>query len=151
MMGRLSSRRARHQAYVCLSQPARHHTLQARTLILLPRRSRRLGLPSNDHFKCPADLCLSQISENFRLNGMIPPHHFPHTWGVAIPENVGAWDVIVASDILLYVKAYPALVSSLEALLAPKARARTLFWRWQPADPRDFLPRDQAPVARPCE
>lgn len=64
---------------------------------------------------------------------MAPPHHFPHTWGVPIPADVGPWDVIVASDILLYVKAYPALVLTLDTLLEPKARAPHRIVRLHPA------------------
>ncbi len=62
------------------------------------------------------------VAENFTLNGLPPPPHLPHTWGTPLPAHVLAapFDVVLASDILLYVRAYPALVDTLEALCAPR-------------------------------
>ncbi len=62
------------------------------------------------------------VAENFTLNGLPPPPHLPHTWGTPLPAHVLAapFDVVIASDILLYVRAYPALVDTLEALCAPR-------------------------------
>ena len=61
------------------------------------------------------------IAHNFCLNDLPPPRHVPHTWGDgwlgAATGNDGAplprFRFIVASDILLYVSAYPALVQTL--------------------------------------
>eukprot|EP00897_Mesotaenium_endlicherianum_P002290 jgi/Mesen1/2089/ME000151S01352 len=39
------------------------------------------------------------------------------TWGEPFPESRPDWDLIIASDILLYVKQYPNLVKSLCFLL----------------------------------
>ena len=61
------------------------------------------------------------IAENFRLNGAAPPPHLAHTWGAPLPPDAPRFDVVLASDILLYVRAYPALVDTLEALCAPRA------------------------------
>lgn len=64
----------------------------------------------------------AQVADNFRLNGLAPPPHMPHTWGTPLPPTPATrFDVVLASDILLYVRAYPALVDTLEALCAPRA------------------------------
>lgn len=60
------------------------------------------------------------IACNFRLNGALPPPHVAHTWGTPLPPGLGRFDVVFASDILLYTKSYPALVDTLEALCAPR-------------------------------
>jgi predicted nicotinamide N-methyase len=62
-----------------------------------------------------------QVADNFRLNGLQPPPHLAHTWGTPLPLDTPRFDVVLASDILLYVRAYPALVDTLEALCAPRA------------------------------
>lgn len=76
---------------------------------------------------------------NFSLNGYSldkqtpPPPHVPHTWGTGWEKSVAAvagngnfkariprrFDTIVASDILLYVSAYPSLVKTLSELMPP--------------------------------
>jgi hypothetical protein len=60
------------------------------------------------------------IAHNFALNGLPVPRHVPHTWGDGWPSAVSAdqaplprFRFVVASDILLYVSAYPALVTTL--------------------------------------
>jgi len=60
------------------------------------------------------------IAFNFALNGLVTVGHIPHTWGTgwqASCQKVGIarrrYDYIIASDILLYVSAYPALVETL--------------------------------------
>ena len=63
------------------------------------------------------------VAETFALNGLPPCPHAPHTWGtLPLPPALAErpFDVILASDILLYVRAYPALVDTLEALCAPR-------------------------------
>ncbi|KAL0728781.1 hypothetical protein Bca4012_024874 [Brassica carinata] len=40
-----------------------------------------------------------------------------YTWGDEFPTSVPDWDLIIASDILLYVKQYPNLIKSLSFLL----------------------------------
>ncbi|GBG69419.1 hypothetical protein CBR_g4113 [Chara braunii] len=60
----------------------------------------------------------SNIAHNCKLNGIDPPlPHIRHTWGTKFPIERPPWEVIIASDILLYVKAYPALISTLCFLL----------------------------------
>lgn len=59
------------------------------------------------------------IEHNFALNGMPCVTHVEHTWGQPWPEQeVAAASIthVIASDILLYVKAYPALVATLDML-----------------------------------
>mmetsp|Transcript_31236 Transcript_31236/g.61846 ORF Transcript_31236/g.61846 Transcript_31236/m.61846 type:complete len:320 (+) Transcript_31236:71-1030(+) len=54
------------------------------------------------------------------------PPHIPHTWGTGWTESmccanqtVQIYDYIIASDILLYVTSYPALVKTLTELMKP--------------------------------
>lgn len=69
---------------------------------------------------------------NFNLNDFRNEHipvHVPHTWGTGwqksaiglLPEKAGQlpFNTIVASDILLYVSAYPALVETLTEIMSP--------------------------------
>eukprot|EP01041_Mallomonas_annulata_P003758 gene3758-7460_t len=59
---------------------------------------------------------------NFKLNGLEPVPHLPHTWGTGWsseePFLPSSFKFIIASDILLYVSAYPALVKTIEELFA---------------------------------
>ncbi|KXS14328.1 hypothetical protein M427DRAFT_353690 [Gonapodya prolifera JEL478] len=65
------------------------------------------------------------IAFNFKLNGSDPPPHLRHTWGERLDEvdsfldQHGPFDVIIASDILLYTKHYPALLATLEHIMGP--------------------------------
>ena len=71
------------------------------------------------------------IAATFALNGRPPPPHMPHTWGAEL--HGAPFDVILASDILLYCKAYPALVDTLSVLCAPsQGRVGAVFYMsWQ--------------------
>ncbi|KAL5550117.1 hypothetical protein UlMin_000293 [Ulmus minor] len=58
------------------------------------------------------------IAQNCRENGIIPVlPHIKHTWGENFPFIDPGWDLIIASDILLYVKQYPNLIKTLSFLL----------------------------------
>ncbi|EYU26664.1 hypothetical protein MIMGU_mgv1a012473mg [Erythranthe guttata] len=65
------------------------------------------------------------IAHNCRINGvtsLLP--HIRHSWGDVFPISDPDWDLIIASDILLYVKQYGNLIKSLSFLLKsykPKA------------------------------
>lgn len=61
------------------------------------------------------------IAANFALNGVqTPPPHWAHTWGGEVPgEMRGRFAYVLASDILLYVSSYDALVRTLSALCSP--------------------------------
>ncbi|XP_052147593.1 uncharacterized protein LOC127766555 [Oryza glaberrima] len=62
-----------------------------------------------------------EIQENIAYNckandlGVLP--HIRHTWGDQFPVLVPDWDIVIASDILLYVKQYPNLTRTLSFLL----------------------------------
>ena len=59
------------------------------------------------------------IAHNFGLNGLPAPPHLPHDWGAPLPAGAaGGFDLVIANDILIYTKAYPALITTLLALLA---------------------------------
>jgi len=70
----------------------------------------------------------SNILHNFQLNGLSHKGHLPYTWGESWQEAANKlqdiqvnfspinFRFIIASDILLYVSAYPALVRTLENL-----------------------------------
>ncbi|XP_026417044.1 uncharacterized protein LOC113312509 [Papaver somniferum] len=58
------------------------------------------------------------IAHNCRVNGIIPAlPHIRHTWGETFPTSDPDWDLVIASDILLYVKQYPNLIKTLSFLL----------------------------------
>ncbi|KAK9699134.1 hypothetical protein RND81_08G155400 [Saponaria officinalis] len=58
------------------------------------------------------------IAYNCRANGVVPVlPHVKHTWGDPFINSNGNWDLVIASDILLYVKQYPNLIKTLSFLL----------------------------------
>ncbi|CAA7061837.1 unnamed protein product [Microthlaspi erraticum] len=66
------------------------------------------------------------IAHNCAANNIIPSlPHIKHTWGDAFPVAEPDWDLIIASDILLYVKQYPNLIKSLTFLLKTYKRKDT--------------------------
>lgn len=88
---------------------------------------------------------LANLEFNYQLNNVsAAPLHIPHTWGTGfvasadravferqqetVPASPTVWtfDTIVASDILLYVSAYPALVKTLQEVM-PADRKETKF------------------------
>ncbi|XP_002968461.2 methyltransferase-like protein 23 [Selaginella moellendorffii] len=68
----------------------------------------------------------ANIAHNCKLNGMAPVPHIRHTWGERFPADAPAWELVIASDILLYVKQYPNLVKTLKFLLASDRDSRKL-------------------------
>ncbi|CAH2074609.1 unnamed protein product [Thlaspi arvense] len=53
------------------------------------------------------------IAHNCLANKIIPSlPHVKHTWGDEFPISEPDWDLIIASDILLYVKQYPNLIKT---------------------------------------
>ena len=71
------------------------------------------------------------IEYNFSLNGIPCVKHVEHTWGEPWPEGATAaasFTHVIASDILLYVKAYPALVATLEMLFNAGAVEFLMSW-----------------------
>jgi predicted nicotinamide N-methyase len=62
------------------------------------------------------------IRENCRLNEVETLPHIPHTWGTPFPSSqLSSFSLILASDILIYVSQYPALVNTLQQLLSSGA------------------------------
>nr|XP_043610628.1 protein N-terminal and lysine N-methyltransferase EFM7 isoform X2 [Erigeron canadensis] len=58
------------------------------------------------------------IAHNCKVNGVTPVlPHIKHSWGDPFPNSCPDWDLIIASDILLYVKQYPNLIKTLYFLL----------------------------------
>ena len=85
----------------------------------------------------------ANISHNFKLNDLESVMHMPYTWGndlvaslkqlndkyktdVTFPQ----FKYIVASDILLYVSAYPALVESLVKLFELSGHVEEFLMAW---------------------
>ncbi|KAI5663488.1 hypothetical protein M9H77_22811 [Catharanthus roseus] len=66
------------------------------------------------------------IAHNCMVNGVTPIlPHIRHSWGDDFPTHNPDWDLVIASDILLYVKQYSNLIKTLSFLLnsyKPKAR-----------------------------
>ncbi|XP_017248515.1 uncharacterized protein LOC108219533 isoform X1 [Daucus carota subsp. sativus] len=58
------------------------------------------------------------IAHNCKVNGVNPVlPHIKHSWGDAFPTACPDWDLVIASDILLYVKQYNNLIKTLLFLL----------------------------------
>ncbi|KQK12371.1 methyltransferase-like protein 23 [Brachypodium distachyon] len=57
------------------------------------------------------------IAHNCRVNNLDALPHIGHTWGDPFPILRPNWNIIIASDILLYVKQYPNLITTLSFLL----------------------------------
>ncbi|KAL3531695.1 hypothetical protein ACH5RR_005216 [Cinchona calisaya] len=58
------------------------------------------------------------IAHNCRFNGITPVlPHIKHSWGDVFPIHNPDWDLVIASDILLYVKQYSNLIKTLTFLL----------------------------------
>ncbi|KAL2651410.1 hypothetical protein R1flu_019538 [Riccia fluitans] len=66
------------------------------------------------------------IRFNCELNDLACLPHIRHTWGEKFPEENSTWDLIIASDILLYVKQYPNLIKSLSFLFRKFKPAQVL-------------------------
>jgi len=59
----------------------------------------------------------NNICHNCTVNNISAFPHIRHTWGEKFPRDSSDWDLILASDILLYVKQYPNLIKTLCFLL----------------------------------
>ncbi|CAN6472664.1 unnamed protein product [Victoria cruziana] len=57
------------------------------------------------------------IAHNCKVNGLPVLPHIRHSWGNKFPCEEPNWDLIIANDILLYVKQYPNLVKTVSFLL----------------------------------
>jgi Lysine methyltransferase len=104
------------------------------------------------------NLVSRNLKFNYVLNGfsdsLCRPRHVPHTWGTGWDDSVGracvarqwetppSFDTVVASDILLYVNSYPALVQTLCEII-PEESETTLIMSWnrRMKESRDFFDR----------
>nr|GMD44955.1 protein N-terminal and lysine N-methyltransferase efm7-like isoform X1 [Ipomoea batatas] len=85
------------------------------------------------------------IAHNCQANGISPAlPHIRHTWGEAFPIPDPHWDLIIASDILLYVKQYPNLIKTLSFLL------RAYTPNISQADSRGFEQQDSSALPQPA-
>jgi hypothetical protein len=93
----------------------------------------------------------SHVRHNFEINGFEAekiPIHVPHTWGTgwmgcASKKGIGeqTFDTIVASDILLYVSAYPALVETLLELMNSPQSKLVMSWNRRMKESSEFFDR----------
>ena len=89
-----------------------------------------------------------RVRYNFERNGVASNHvHVPHTWGTgwkecATKKGMGqtTFDTIVASDILLYVSAYAALVETLLELMGPQCKL-VMSWNRRMKESSEFFDR----------
>jgi hypothetical protein len=103
------------------------------------------------------------ILHNFELNDVHPaPEHIAHTWGTGwgkavdecmrnhstdspaeiedLRQSLSSFKYIIASDILIYVSAYPALVDSLEELFMCYGAVEFIMsWQRRIADSKTFF------------
>eukprot|EP00978_Attheya_sp_CCMP212_P015105 scaffold38838_cov56-Attheya_sp.AAC.1 len=94
----------------------------------------------------------SNLEYNYELNHILdPPLHVPHTWGSGWNTSMLAagveqahieFDTIVASDILLYVSAYGALIETLEELMPPGSHTKfVMSWNRRMKESAEFFDR----------
>ncbi|XP_057801252.1 protein N-terminal and lysine N-methyltransferase EFM7 isoform X2 [Salvia miltiorrhiza] len=83
------------------------------------------------------------IAYNCLINGVTPVlPHLRHSWGDVFPNSNPDWDLIIASDILLYVKQYANLIKSLLFLLNSYKANEAVCWRNEA--------NDSCPLTRPA-
>ncbi|KAF2071759.1 hypothetical protein CYY_006925 [Polysphondylium violaceum] len=61
-----------------------------------------------------------EIQENIEYNSKLNDIHFnyiPHSWGEEFPKEKNDFDIVIASDILLYVSHFDKLISTLKQLM----------------------------------
>jgi hypothetical protein len=94
---------------------------------------------------------LDNVTYNFQLNGMEQdqPPHVPHTWGTGWKQSASilgletkTFDTIVASDILLYVSAYGALVKTITELMPVSGNTKfVISWNRRMKESAEFFDR----------
>ncbi|XVE97083.1 hypothetical protein REPUB_Repub02eG0280100 [Reevesia pubescens] len=84
-------------------------------LAIFLRKSFNLDITTSDYDDQEIE---ENIAHNCQANGIMPVlPHVKHSWGDPFPTGDPDWDLVIASDILLYVKQYPNLIKSLSYLL----------------------------------
>ncbi|PIN08026.1 putative N2,N2-dimethylguanosine tRNA methyltransferase [Handroanthus impetiginosus] len=106
-------------------------------LAIFLRKSLQLDITTSDYDDVEIE---ENIAYNCRINEVNPIlPHIRHSWGDVFPVSDPDWDLIIASDILLYVKQYANLIKTLSFLLnsyKPKASAVT----WKNDEQNDACP-----------
>ncbi|KAJ8753904.1 hypothetical protein K2173_000158 [Erythroxylum novogranatense] len=84
-------------------------------LAIFLQKSFHLDVTTSDYYD---DEIEQNIAHNCRVNGVNPVlPHIKHSWGDSFPSVDPSWDLVIASDILLYVKQYTNLIKTLSFLL----------------------------------
>ncbi|GFP93838.1 protein n-lysine methyltransferase mettl20 [Phtheirospermum japonicum] len=111
-------------------------------LAIFLRNTFQLDITTSDYDDAEIE---ENIAYNCRINGVNPfLPHIRHSWGDVFPISEPDWDLIIASDILLYVKQYPNLIKSLSFLLKSyKSKATEAVARNSGHD-------DECPLSRPA-
>lgn len=83
-------------------------------LAIFLRKSYNLDITTSDY---DDQEIMENIAHNCGANDLPVIPHIKHTWGDKFPNSDPDWDLIIASDILLYVKQYPNLIQTISFLL----------------------------------
>ncbi|KAJ0988682.1 hypothetical protein J5N97_007038 [Dioscorea zingiberensis] len=83
-------------------------------LAIFLRKSLGVDITTSD---CDDEEVEENIAYNCRSNGLELLPHIRHSWGDVFPTCAPDWDLVIASDILLYVKQYAELIKTLTFLL----------------------------------
>ncbi|XP_061369236.1 uncharacterized protein LOC133312101 isoform X2 [Gastrolobium bilobum] len=83
-------------------------------LAIFLRKSYNLDITTSDYDDQEIE---ENIAHNCRANTIPVIPHIKHTWGDKFPNSDPDWDLIIASDILLYVKQYANLIQTISFLL----------------------------------
>ncbi|XP_047980186.1 protein N-terminal and lysine N-methyltransferase EFM7 [Salvia hispanica] len=106
-------------------------------LAIFLRKSFKLNITTSDYDDVEIE---ENIAYNCQVNGVTPVvPHIRHSWGDVFPNANPDWDLIIASDILLYVKQYPNLIKSLSFLLNSYKSKSSKAISWS-NDPNDSCP-----------
>ncbi|KAL5060671.1 hypothetical protein RYX36_032275 [Vicia faba] len=95
-------------------------------LAIFLRKSCKIDITTSDY---DDQEILENIAHNCSANDLPVIPHIKHTWGDKFPNSDPDWDLIIASDILLYVKQYPNLIQTITFLLKsykPRERRTTV-------------------------
>lgn len=84
-------------------------------LAIFLKKSFRLDITTSDYNDQEIQ---ENIAHNCIVNGVSPPlPHIKHSWGDTFSCSDPEWDLVIASDVLLYVKQYTNLIKTLCFLL----------------------------------
>ncbi|KAF7845366.1 EEF1A lysine methyltransferase 3 [Senna tora] len=83
-------------------------------LAIFLQKSFHLDITTSDYDDIEIE---ENIAHNCRVNDITVIPHIKHTWGDKFPNSSPDWDLIIASDILLYVKQYANLIQTISFLL----------------------------------